>query len=465
MPDLVFKFKDFYYSEVQPIIHKKIGFVFIWLLSEYIFYYCSTNIFKISFEEVNLLYVLIIVFTTFLLLLFYWFFSINKIQKFNSDEIGIIIAFTKLDKKTDEELNKIHERIKQLIDENNFKTKISIRIVPDWLTPKNEYSAHKIRKKFRSKLIIWGNVDMGNISSDKCTVFVPIYFSYDICLPPDKAAIINSGFNSVLANRKWIISEKNNIFDREFLLSNLEEISLYFVGTVLLFSNMNDEAFEILGLVLKKYSQKNPQSTDDAIAIRNLIIFLDRIFYDRIKIIDLYPNCRRKDENIKRSVSVINDFKDIIGFNLSVLLIESQVKFAEGNIPKAKSLLKDVYQKDLNNSAPCFSLAFLYFYEGDLNKGWHWLKLALSKRRTFRLGIDSVRIVRWYEESLREDSSKDFLNFPMAMIYYEIIGDYKSAEESFEITLKKYKNSSEKIHQNIVWLSQKYLKKIKKRVD
>ena len=247
------------------------------------------------------------------------------------------------------------------------------------------------------------------------------------------------------------------------MVSNLEEITLYFVGTVILFSKRNDEAFEILRQVLNKYLAKNIKSIEDNIAIRNLISFLDKIYADRAMELELYPCCKKKEENILKAGALIQDFQGIVSFELHNLLIESQIKFAEGNLSKSKSVLKDIYNRDKTSSAGCFSLAFLYYYEGDIVKGWDCLKLALSKKHTARLSQESVIIARWYEEALKEDRTKDYLNFPLAIIYYELVGDFKDAEESFNYVVKKYKNSSEKICKTMVWISEKYLKKIKRK--
>lgn len=453
---------EFYHREIEPQIYKfwvgfpVIGFmVFVaeWTCFKWIE---GENLLSYSPE---ILYAVPVAALTAPLL---WYFVFYRQKSFEHDEVGILIALTKLDEKVDEELSKLHKKLEHLISTEKFEARVVVRFVPEHLIPKNEERAHALRDRLRARLIVWGHVDHGNHQSEAQTVFVPVYFSYRVGLPHNQAAIIQKGFAHVLADRKWIISEKNNILDREFLAKNLEEVSLYIIGAVLFFAKKQPEAFEVLCRVLDKYESKAQLSDDDNIAIVNIRILLEEVYKTEESKLNLGPRGKNKEKDIQSAEMLVTKMRRT-GHSLFALGLEAQVEFAKGSIGRAIAKLKEAY--DLAPQLPhnCFSLAFLYFYKGELNNGWIWLKRARGNVDKSNILEQIPSIVTWYEDTLHEKSGKDYLHFPLGVIYFEYLKEIKNSSESLNYFLKNYKGVDDKVLRPLIIESERILKKIKKR--
>jgi tetratricopeptide (TPR) repeat protein len=282
-------------------------------------------------------------------------------------------------------------------------------------------------------------------------------------LPLDKAVVIKNSFDHVIANRKWIISENNNIFDREYVARNLEEVSLYMISAVLFFAQRKDEALEIIKNVLDKYQVKTTLTYDDNIAIINIKILRFEIFRrENIKLkFGPLVKAGAKEKNIKIAEELITNEKNNGEPELS-LLLEAQVEFARRDIHKAILRAKEacVLSKDI--SPACFTLAFLYFYKEDLITGWHWLKKAVTKSPKYEMMVQMPGILGWYEDALIENNEKYCLHFPLGVIYYKYMKEFKNSKESLELFLEKYQDASDRDMRPLIIEAEKILKKIRK---
>lgn len=455
------KYAEFYHREIEPKMYKfLVGFPVLAAaitLAEYfsLKFILSDDLRSSSVETFYIVGVALIFAAAI------WYFVFYRQRTFQPDEVGILIALTKMDQKVDEELTKLNKKLEHLISTENFKARIVVRLVADYLIPKNEMDAYKLRARFRARLIVWGNVDHGNHDSEPHTVFVPVYFSYQLHLPPDRAAIIQKGFGHVLANRRWIVSEKNNIIDREFLAQNLEEVSLYMIGTVLFFAQKQQESFDVLGRVLKKYESKQVLMPDDRIALVNIKILLHEIYKTEVRKLEFGPRAKRREDDIPRAEVLISQMK-VTGHDAFALLLRSQIEFARGQIKKAIASAKEAYALTPNDSSACFSVAFLLFYNEDLVGGWFWLKQANKMGDKSKVLEQIPTIATWYEDALELDPRRGYLHFPLGVIYYEYIRETKNAEQSLGIFLKNYRGVDDKELRPLIVESERILKKIRK---
>lgn len=455
------KYAEFYHQEVEPQMYKFwVGFPVLAAAIAFAGYNCIKFILNDNLQSL-LGEVFYMVGADLILAVVIWYLIFYRQKTFQSDEVGILIALTKMDQKVDEELTKLNKKLVHLINTENFKARIVVRLVPDHLIPKNEKVAHKLRARFRARLIVWGNVDHGNHNSEPHTIFVPVYFSYQLHLPPDRAAIIQKGFDHVLANRRWIVSEKNNIIDREFLAQNLEEVSLYMIGTVLFFAQKQQESFDVLVRVLKKYESKHELMQDDRIALVNIKILLHEIYKTEVRKLDFGPRAKRRGEDIPRAEVLISQMK-VTGHDAFALLLKSQIEFAGGLIKKAIASAKEAYVLTPNDSPACFSVAFLFFYNEDLVDGWFWLKRANKMGDKSKVLEQIPTIATWYEDALGLDPKMDYLHFPLGVIYYEYLRETKNAEQSLGLFLKNYRGVDDKELRPLIVESERILKKIRK---
>jgi len=309
------------------------------------------------------------------------------------------------------------------------------------------------------ELIVWGDADYGNHKSEAHTFLKPIHFSYRVQLHPQEANILGNEIKKVLTNKKWSIRESDNLIEREYIANNLEEVALYIIGAVLYFSSRDDEAIEFIQKVIDKYSYKQNASFDDKVAFFNIKILLLGIYRRKINELELWPNSRKRSEEIAKARVIITEL-DRNKFLQNARLLESAVDFAEGG-NRAKDLALEAYKINKNDSGPCFSLSFICFHDGNLVEGWKWLSLAISHKVTPHLRFGTLSMARWYEETLINRKEEYYLHFPLGVLYY-LMRNYDPAKESLTIFIDKYRNADLRIYRPLLYKSVTLIRKIEK---
>lgn len=448
-------------DKVMPSLDRWLGFFVLFFSSILLFLMIITKIVNPIFGlnlllTTNLRVQMIIWAWFFLASLAVWIFE-RRIIVFDKKEIGILIALTGIDPVTDTELLNLSKKLDANIIAEGFSGKVVIRHVPSRLIPKKEKQAHSLRKNYDAKLIIWGNVDRGNINNEPHTIFIPIFFSYSMRLPFDKLKSLNKNITNLLGQHKWIISDRNNAIDRIYLAENIEGISLYIIGLTLFFAREWDYAISLLSRILKKYKLKQNYSYDDKVAIANIKLVIFEVYKFKVKDLELWPGSEKLQESIKQA-NILSGEMEELGFKAQSLLTRAQVAFAEKDLPKAKNLCKEALQYAYDDPAPSFSLAFLSYYEGGLKDGFKYLDQA-QKKNAFKIGDQLVSIARWYIEALNEDPKKIYLNFPLGIIYYDLIKDKILAVDYLQTFVDKYKEDQSKIIRKMLYEAEKRLKK------
>lgn len=448
---------SFINEEILPYLEKWPGIFTLIIATNIADWWFSKYALEISLFHLPTESIIVFEVSIFILSLLVWIFVIRRLPKFSVDQIGILIALTGSDQATDEELIRLHRKIDTIIIQEGFKGKIIVKSVPIRLVPKEEKKAHSLRDKCNARLIIWGNVDRGNINNQAHTIFVPIFFSYKVNLNQRDFAPLHRNISNILKQRKWLIADNNNAIDRTYLAENIEEISIYIIGLVLYFNKDLDKAIDLLLRILKKYQSKQFQSEDDKIAMNNIRNLIENTYGSKIRSLELWPGSKKIEESIKLANSLTEEIKDF-GFNSFALLIEAQVAFAQRNLSVSRKICHECFKYYPKNPAPYFSLAFLAYYEKDLDDGFKYLFQALGNN-VFLIGDQFISLARWYIESLNEDPKKLYLNFPLGIMYNDLIKDKILAIEYLEKFVNNYKEDESKIFKKMIYESKKRLKK------
>jgi len=440
MPKLS-EWTNFYHEEVEPRMSTWIGpfiFFFLLLLVEY---FLLSQLVKISLYDAPVWSPFVTAAGTLAFAYVLWYITFRRYAKFALDEIGILIALTRNDPKANEELQRVYAKYNHLIATENLSSRVVIAFVPERLIPKNGDQAARLLTKFRARLIVWGQVDFGNLNALPHTTFTPIYFTYRLRtnLPADRIVRQEQGFDKVLANRKWIISDANSILDRQYLAANLHEVTLYMLG-VILADRQKPGAIEIMRSVLDKYERKPIRTSNDQTAIKNMRELMNNYFGNETVVYEFWPNQTVSSKKIEAANLLCVKMRDA-GCSLGATLLEAQIMFVEkANAPSIATKLKSVLADEFENGLACISLAFIYFYEGDMEHGWLWLRTAMAKMNFSATFRQFPTIIRWYEESLKESPAKTFLHFPIGVLYLDLSENINLAEDSLKQFLKEYEN-------------------------
>ncbi|MBX4211273.1 MAG: hypothetical protein KW806_00520 [Candidatus Yanofskybacteria bacterium] len=458
LPENPLNWLNLFNKEVKPRLDKPIGIIFLFL----IIYVIIWSLHKLSgipgiFSQIGLNTELFIV--ALVLSLVCWLY-LRKIPRFSFDEVGILMTLSLVNNEGDKELTLLSRKLQSILYKESLKTRVVLRFLPSRLVPKNEKDAHNIKEKTNAQLIIWGDVDAGNFEDEKQTIFKPIYFSYRIHLPKDKVDILNKNFNALLGQRKWIISERNNVVQREYLATNLEEIAFYVIGLVLYFANDSEKALELLVATLKKYENKESLSDNDKIAIYNIRIVISFIFTEKINFLELWPNSVNKESHLKLAEEFVKQLTDLNMFG-PVKMLSAIISFHNNKIDEAIKLSEEseIYTS-IDDPAPKLSQAFLYFYKEDIVNGFRKLQKAIKSNELMGVGNQSVSLIRWYEDLIHLNPDRKYLNYPLGILYYELSGDKILAKECLSYFKQEYNDSLDKVIIKMCYEAEKRLRKV-----
>jgi hypothetical protein len=367
----------------------------------------------------------------------YWF-HLRRGPIFKTGENGIFFAFNKIDSKTEDTLNILYQKMIASVESENISSKIKIKILPSHISVLNEKQAALIRRKSKAKVLIWGNVERGTINGknkDLCFNNT-IRFTFEHRLNRQGLYNFNKNISKIILRKDWSINESEQIIDRDYVVNNMKEISLYFIGWVLVLSPVRidiDAGIEILGRIFVKYKEKIELDYDEKILVSKIEWLIGEYF--AINFFNINPRIRDKNkgDKIERAKQLLEGVKDINIDKKYYILDECIINLLEGNISLAFENA-EIATKITGGSSPFYSLAFLNYYTGKLGDGFANLKKAIGRNVPF----DLLLIVEWYQEALSEDREKKYLNFPIGQIYYNLLKEADPQRSIAQESLSKF---------------------------
>lgn len=429
-----------------------------WLITNYP-WLISNSFFVVSLP---IFYLAVVIFL-FLIILGFWLYSRSR-PYFGENEFGILFALPIRSDRTREELEKLYQQIRIRIGGLNLKKKVVVKKLPPNHIPIYDNDAYKTRDLTGAKLIIWGDVVNGYYLKEEAIFIAPIRFSYQIQLPKDSSYQLNENFSALLQEKKWIIRRFNDILDVPYVAQNIGLVSLYVIGLILHFSNQSQDAIELLG---KAFSELDYKKTHSGLS-KNEKIAYERIKYitlvnynNRIKNLDVGFKDRDNKEKISEGYKILSDIRRIDKNNPGAYIFEGLIKFLEKDIDSAeKSIMAAESFITYKDPAPSYSKAFLKFYRRQFEWGWNHLKAALRPERIIDADI-IMGIVKFYEDVLDIEPDNKQLYFPLAVIYYEDLGDETLAKKYFKKFIKTYdENCDNKEIKILLDETKKYLEKL-----
>lgn len=409
---------------------------------------------------------LIIIFCFAFLFSCHWY-KKRKLPKFKTEDNAILFAFNKIDPKTKNELDILYKKIISNIKEENLKSKIKVSILPDNILALDSENVKKIREKSRAKVVIWGNAESGTIRSRKKDLILSsIRFTYETRLKEKGRQFFNQDISNVVLNKIWTIDETEQIIERDYLSRNIKIFSLYLIGWNLILSSSEGDrknGVEILQQISKDYKKRMDLNNDEKLMVFNLDMQITLYYNEKIRNMNFRFTDKNNNEKIKIGRNLLNEIINSTINNKSILF-ECILDFLE-NKPKYILIekLKKVVELTNEKDAPVFySLAFVEYYNGDIKKGFKYLKKAIE----LVVPVDQMpSIVGWYEEALSENNDKKYLNFPIGQIYYNLL---ESADpqrtvtrESLSQFVADYKDNKDMTISEMVDEANKMLNKIK----
>lgn len=464
MSDIVnesLEFKEnFLDKKVTSISELFIGIILITIIISVILSFVNDILILSQAEKI------FIIMLFYVLYIFLWF-SNRRCPKFKSDENGVLFAFNKIDKETEKILDTLYKKVISDIGSKNFQSRIKVNVLPANISILNTETAKKVREKSKAKVLIWGNAESSTINNEKKNLILDknIFFTYEHRLGyKDGIKFFNQNISNVILRRNWNVDSSEQKIGRDHISENISDISLYLIGCSLILSPFVKDRVdgeEILAKIFKRYkAREGALNYDEKHMLGITELFLGRNFINDF--IEMY--FRLKDKNNKEKLSKGRDMIDRvanIGINESFYILNICIlDLLEGNASLSfKHALESV--KILNKSCSSFyTLAFLSYYQGNLEKGFSYLKRAIKNNNSEELSS----LVGWYEDALEEDNNKIYLNFSIGQMYYNLLEEFdcnrKIAKEALSNFVSFYEKEQDSIIIKMVNESRLMLKKI-----
>lgn len=408
-----------------------------------------------SFILIALLYIIAII---------VWeiFYGIKKIP---DGKIGILLSLNVTNKKTEDEVKILKEKLRTMIKSPSLIDKnLELCDIPTVFTPKSSKDAHKLLKKFGAKVIIWGETEYGKIKSENNFLIKPIRFSHSLNLQPILLGGINNVISEKIIGSKWIVRENESIYDREYLVNNMHEICLWVIG-ITLFSNREYlDAYDFFHESINKIKSEDPDSENKPFIHKLIIFLIENKIYQEILNSQLYPNTK-KDILNKSIINLKENIKTCEEFSLKYnsFVLKSYLSIAERDVPNAIKNANKAYELDKKDLSGILCLTYLNFYISKLDNGFKFLKMVLKNKGDIKkYKPQALEIIRWYDEALIEDPTKTFLNFPIGVFNFYFLGDRISSKNSLELFLSVFDGKEDRVIKKLIFESKKILKKIEK---
>ncbi len=442
-------------DSIFDILDKFIGFILIIMWMSICSYWTYTILPKFNIYPSNILLQLIIL--NIVLSFIFWRFVLRKVNKFKDGEIGILISLVKPESEEriliNKELRLIKNSLQTLANRENVSHTIKIRILPDRLCPKNKDAAYSLRDKYKSDLIIWGDIEHGNMNGKAHTAFSNTCFSYALPLTQENTQKFTNNLSRILKKSKWLIRESENLNDRNTLVRNLEKFSSYIIG----FAYCRKDPNIALSFLKKSFFdfKKEAQDIDNAVAISNLRTIILDILSWRNKQLELWPSSKILPKEVEKCKQIIAEFESV-GLDTEANNTKAVMYVAAGELGLAKNALAQISNKVIKKDASIsFNYAYIFYSEGNIIEGTRFLlrSIKILKQNSSNLIEQSPNLARWYQDQLQTYPEKIYLNFPLGIIYYDLMGDKKLAKDCLKIALDY---CLEKIGEDGIWIKIKY---------
>jgi tetratricopeptide (TPR) repeat protein len=330
-------------------------------------------------------------------------------------------------------LQNLYARIRADFESNTFKVKIIPRIVPEYARPRKNEDAYRLLEKTGARLVVWGDADYTHESQAKKVVVKPIRFSYAV--PSKFAPDIAKDLTRLLRSKNWEVIE-GSASSRISFSGDIGEVSYYLIGLMFLFQERFDQASDLLKeIFLTLRSAENITDAQRDILATSEVL-LCKIIERRWLRLELWPGSETIKNDLPKATKLIDEQK-LLGFSFGVEMLEAQMCIHRNDIVGAKRHLADASKLGAGSAPFLLSSAFMSFYEKGIQRGVDLLNRGLKSEL---MNDQLMLLARWYEQTMKVQPEKVFLNIPLGLIYFHA-GNYMPAKECFEASIDFNRNN------------------------
>lgn len=389
----------------------------------------------------------------------YW-----RMLPINSKETITVLFAPHADRECSELVNRLFERFRDDLRTRRLDGLLQCRHLPEHYTVRDHQDAHALLQRSGARLIVHGRLQRGQVKGEQLEGFRSISFTLrHRNLSPAEFPAVARDLGAALAFRAFCVNEKNSFIQRDVVVNNISEVSLFFIALGLTLDGHVAEAIAILDPLLVEADKRastadgKPQFRVFVEAIRScLTVALHAAFTLRYnKSLVNHVTDRSYDAEATACDELLQKLVRLNKRTDAFYLGRAIIRFHFGDMAGAKDAVEHAARlAPSDHAAPPLSKAFLLLWARDYRKAFLEYMRAGKCREYNTETVTSVLLFLNTMLSLHPDRSE--LRFALAFVNDRFF-DQEVARDEFRNFLE---NSTDPELTDFVKFAQKRMEKI-----
>lgn len=308
-----------------------------------------------------------------LLMWTYW----RSLPQIPIGKIGLIFA-PHSDPECTDLIYRIFDRFKIDMEKRKLSKEITYKLLSEKQIVSDSADARKLLRNTGARLVIHGFIQQGKIKGDIVRGFKTISFTVKHReLKPYEIKPVMIDLVGAFAYRSFVINEKNSFIEKDTVIKNISEVSLFFIAMGLALDGKTMRSQKILENLLENMEDKihtNPRNAQLRIFKNSIesclsIVLLSQFTYEyEHNLIENITN-RSFDKYADECLHLLNRLIAIEKAQFAYYLNLAIIHFHYDRMKAAREAIKKAKKLSLDKASPYFSSAFLHIWRGEYRKG------------------------------------------------------------------------------------------------
>lgn len=363
-----------------------------------------------------------------------------------SDKIMILFA-PSADPEASDLVYKLYERFRADISARQMGGVMECRHLPEHIPVRNSQEAHVLLGKTGARLAVYGFITRGKLKGDDVEGFTSISFTVrHRTLGPQERAPVLRDLAAAIAFRTFCAKDADSFIERNVVVNNLSEVSLFFVALALTLDGRVDDAIKLLDPLLVTVESKarakanNAQITAFLQAIKSCLTVALQASFTRTYESHLVDHItdRAYDEQARQCEAILANLLRLNRRTASYFLGNAIIRFHFGDIIGARAAVEHAKRLSaFDHAGPYLSMAFLNLWEKQYRPAFmQYMRAGRCKDQ----GVETITsVLLFLNTMLRLHPDRHELRFAIAFVNDRFF-DQRMALRDYKIFLASEPN-------------------------